>query len=142
MSMTHLLFDDEGKISRRQWWLATGALLAAYMLASMLAPKLLGHLRLDRPLMLFISIAVLLPFYSVNAKRFSAIGRNPELALIGAVLSAITTLSGVFLPLMAVNTVLGIALMLIILWYAVDLGVIDHNPVVDLPVIDPVRQRS
>jgi uncharacterized membrane protein YhaH (DUF805 family) len=140
--MTHLLFADEGKISRREWWLATSLLLAAYMLASALAMRLLGAQRLDRPLMLFISIAILLPFYSVNAKRFRAIGRRPELALFGAILSALTTLVGVFLPFQPVNTALGVALMLVILWYAVDLGVIDHSPIVTVPVIDRTRLQS
>jgi uncharacterized membrane protein YhaH (DUF805 family) len=147
MSMTHLLFDDEGKIARREWWLATGLLLAAYMLASALAARFLGSMRLDRPVMLFISIAILLPFYSVNAKRFRAVGRHSEWALIGAVLSALATLSGIFLPLHPFNTALGIALMLVILWYVVDLGVIDHTPVVDssdvdIPVVDRARSQS
>jgi uncharacterized membrane protein YhaH (DUF805 family) len=110
MTMTHLLFDDEGKITRRTWWLATALLLGVYMLASVLTSRLLGPLRLDRPIMLFISIAILLPFYAVNAKRFRAIGHRPELALIGAILSAITTLVDVFLPSLSINTVLGIAL--------------------------------
>ncbi len=142
MTMTHLLFDDEGKITRREWWLATGLLMAVYMLASILSARLLGPLRLDRPVMLFISIAILLPFHAVNAKRFRGIGRRSGLALFGAVLSALATLAGVFLPLSPVNSGLGIGLILVILWYAVDLGVVDHTPIVALPVIDRARSRS
>ncbi|MGL4635903.1 MAG: DUF805 domain-containing protein [Beijerinckiaceae bacterium] len=132
MTMTHLLFDDEGTITRRQWWLGSSVLMAVYMLAGFCVAKWLGHTGLDRAIMLFVSIAILLPFFSVNAKRFRAIGRSPSLALVGAFMSALATLSGDFLPLMPVNTGLGIILMLVIVWYTIDLGLVDHNPIVEI----------
>jgi len=127
MIMTQLLFDDEGVISRRQWWAGVAILIAAQSFAGWLAAHWLAPRGLDRPAVLFLSLAILIPFHAVNAKRFRAIGRPPSLALCGGALAALTTLADAFLKSPTLDLGLGLALIATILWYAVDLGVLDHD---------------
>jgi uncharacterized membrane protein YhaH (DUF805 family) len=122
MSLAQLLLDDEGVIARRQWWLGTALLLAAQLVAGWLARRHLGATGLDRPLMLFISIGLLIPFHSLNAKRFRAIGQPPRLALLGGGVALASILAGAFLPGAIVNIPLGLALLCVILWFAAALG--------------------
>jgi uncharacterized membrane protein YhaH (DUF805 family) len=131
MKLRQLLFDDEGVISRSQWWLGIGLLSLAYAVAGWVATKYFGRNHFDRVIMIFLSLVILIPTYSVNAKRFRAIGRPVELALVGICLAAAVTLSAQFLSLPRIDLVIGSALFLVILWYAVDLGIIDHAQPVD-----------
>ncbi len=125
--MTQLLFDDEGTISRRQWWIGTLMLLAVQQIAESVAGRWLAPLGLDRPVLLFTSLALLIPFHSVNAKRFRACGRSPARALWGGILAGLVILSGAFLRWPALDLILGLGLCLVILWYLVDLGILDHE---------------
>jgi uncharacterized membrane protein YhaH (DUF805 family) len=131
MKLWQLLFDDEGRIARRHWWLGMGLLTLGYGLMGWLTARHLGRTGLDRPFMILASLIVLIPTYSVNAKRFRAIGRAPELALVGMVVGGAATLSAHFLKLPRFDLTLGAALLLVIIWYAIDLGIIDHSQPVD-----------
>jgi uncharacterized membrane protein YhaH (DUF805 family) len=137
MNMAHILFDDEGVITRRQWWLGAALLLAAQLAAGWLAARQFGAVGLDRPLMLFVGIGLLIPFHSLNAKRFRAIGQPTWLALAGGGVAMASMLAGVFLPTHAVNIPLGLALLVVVVWFAVALGVYDPQP-----RIDPVARRA
>jgi uncharacterized membrane protein YhaH (DUF805 family) len=137
MGWLQVFFDDEGVISRRAWWLGTAALLAAQLGFGWLAARHAGPLGLDRPLMLFVSISLLIPFHSLNAKRFRAIGQPPWLALLGGCVALASILAGAFLPGAPVNIPLGLALLVVILWFAAALGVYDPPP-----RIDPAARRA
>lgn len=127
MTAFQLFFDDEGEIARRQWWIATLLLVILQMGMEMLASRLVPGG--SRGVSMFLSIAILIPFYSVNAKRFRAIGRSPSLALIGGLLTAASILIDTFLPLPALNMIFGFALLGVIIWYVIDLGVLAHDEV-------------
>jgi uncharacterized membrane protein YhaH (DUF805 family) len=133
MSVAQLLFDDEGVIARRQWWLGTALLLAVQLGAGWLARRHLGPSGLDRPSMLFVSISLLIPFHSLNAKRFRAIGQPPLLAVMGGAVALASILVGAFLPGAAVNIPLGLALLCVILWFAAALGCYDPPARIDVP---------
>ncbi len=75
--------------------------------------------------MLFVSIVLLIPFHSLNAKRFRAIDQPAWLALAGGAVALAAMLAGAFLPGHPVNIGLGLALLAVILWFAVALGVYD-----------------
>jgi uncharacterized membrane protein YhaH (DUF805 family) len=128
--MMRLLFDDEGEIARADWWLGTILLICLHALASALAVRLASPL-VASGIKTFLAIAVLVPFYSVNAKRFCATGRAPELALWGAVLPAFITLTALSGRWALLDLTLGLATLTVILWYIIDLGMIDHQPTVD-----------
>jgi uncharacterized membrane protein YhaH (DUF805 family) len=126
MTLLRLLLDDEGEIARRQWWIGTLLLVAAHAVAGLILHRLLGARHLDGPIMIFLSIAILIPFYAVNAKRFRAIGRSPNLALWGGVLTAAAVLQAQFLPSPALSTGIGWAMIAVIAWYIIDLGLFPH----------------
>jgi uncharacterized membrane protein YhaH (DUF805 family) len=142
MSMGQLFFNDEGVISRRQWWLGTIVLTLAYLGAGVLARRWLGAKGLDEAALLFMSIAILIPFHAVNTKRFRAIGRAPELALVGGLVSAAALLADHFLEIDALNIGLGWAMIMVIVWYVTDLGLYDHEAHASAGRIDAAIKRS
>jgi uncharacterized membrane protein YhaH (DUF805 family) len=130
MSWATLLFDDEGEISRKTWWAGTLLLVLLHGMAEYSASHILVGTEFAKPLMMFISLAILVPFYSVNAKRFRAIGRSPSQALIGGILPGLVILCDAFLAFQTLNLTFGLGMLVVILWFIIDLGVIDHSPVV------------
>ena len=142
MSMTQLLFDDEGKISRRQWWLGSGMLFALYMVLGIGMGRWLQGSGLDRPIMLFFSIAILIPFYAINAKRFRAMGRSPGLALWGGIVPCLSILIGTFLKAPWLDILLGWMMIGITIWYVIDLGVYAHGFSAYLARIDAAAKRN
>jgi len=141
MNLMQLLFDDEGAISRRQWWNGTLALVVAHVLAGWIAAVALGPSGLDRPAMLFVSLALLIPFHAVNAKRSRAIGRPPVLALAAAAIAGASILAGAFARTPELDLSLGLGLTAAILWCVLDLGVLDHAAGVDPARIDAAAKR-
>jgi uncharacterized membrane protein YhaH (DUF805 family) len=128
MELARILFSDEGVITRRQWWLGSFILIAFQLLAGHMAAREFGQLGFDRPLMLFISIALLIPFHSLNMKRFRAIGQPTWFALAGGGIAMASILTGSFLPGHPVNIPMGLALLVVILWFAASLGCYDPPP--------------
>jgi uncharacterized membrane protein YhaH (DUF805 family) len=126
-SWTRLLFDDEGMISRKTWWAGTLLLVFLHGTAEFFSSRILATSDLARPFMLFVSLAILVPFYSVNAKRFRAIGRSPSKALIGGILPGLVILCDVYLAFDTLNITFGLAMLGVMIWYILDLGVFDHD---------------
>jgi uncharacterized membrane protein YhaH (DUF805 family) len=137
MTLRHLFFSDEGTISRRAWWFGILAISVFHLAAGWLAARYLGHAGLDRALMLFLSIALLIPVHSINVKRFRAIGLPPLLALLGGGIALASMLSGTFLPGAPLNIPLGLLLLVTIVAFAALLGI--HDPA---PRIDPEARRA
>jgi uncharacterized membrane protein YhaH (DUF805 family) len=127
LSWIRLLFDDEGMISRKTWWAGTILLVLFYAAAQFFAARLLGEMQLARPFMMFVSLSILVPFYSVNAKRFRAIGRSSNQALIGGILPGLVILADFYVAFDTLNILFGLATLCIIIWYILDLGVFDHH---------------
>ena len=132
MNIAQLLFDDDGVVSRKEWWIGTCILISAHTLAGSLAFRFLGASGLDRAVMLFISIVILVPFYAINSKRFRFIRRAPNLALAGGLVPALATLSPMFIGWRSLDMVLGLLLMLTFIWYVIDLGFIEHGGQIDV----------
>ena len=128
--MMRLLFNDEGEIARSDWWLGHALVFSLHALASAVAARLATPLVADG-LKVFLSILVLIPFYTINAKRFRATGRSAQLALWGSALPALSTLVGLHLRWLPLEVALGLATLAVIIWFIVDLGMIDHQPMVD-----------
>jgi uncharacterized membrane protein YhaH (DUF805 family) len=129
MNVFRLFLDDEGEITRRQWWAGVGTLVLLQIVAQLTIVWKFSIHGLDRGLLVFLSIAMVLPFHSLNAKRFRAIGRSPLLALPGAIVGTGLGLAGTFAPQFMLTVVLGAAAVLIWIWYVVDLGFVDHDSV-------------
>jgi uncharacterized membrane protein YhaH (DUF805 family) len=137
MELARILFSDEGVISRRQWWLGASVLIGFQLLAGYAAAREFGRQGFDRPLMLFVAIALLIPFHSLNMKRFRAIGQPTWFALAGAAVAMASVLAGAFLPGHPVNILLGLSLLGVILWFVAALGCYDPPP-----RIDPAPRRA
>jgi uncharacterized membrane protein YhaH (DUF805 family) len=131
MNMARLLLDDEGIVSRREWWLGIAVLSGLHLAAGWLSARHLGALGLDRALMLFVAITLLIPVHSLNAKRFRAIGLPGWLALAGGGVALVSILCGSFVPGAAVNILLGLLLLVTIVAFAALLGVYDPAPRID-----------
>jgi len=132
MPWTKLLFHDEGRITRRQWWAGSSLLVMLHMATEYCAGRYLMQTGFERPVILFMTLAILVPFYSVNVKRFRAIGRSPSQAIVGGILPGLAVLSDVFLQLPAVDTLIGLGVLVVLIWYIIDLGVLDHQPAIDV----------
>jgi uncharacterized membrane protein YhaH (DUF805 family) len=143
MELARILFSDEGVISRRQWWMGASILVGFQLLAGHAAAREFGRQGLDRPLMLFVAIALLIPFHSLNMKRFRAIGQPTWFALAGGAVAMASILAGAFLPGHPVNILIGLGLLGVILWFAAALGCYDPPPKIDLPHnVDPAARRA
>ncbi|MGL5115066.1 MAG: hypothetical protein ACRC7G_14845 [Beijerinckiaceae bacterium] len=127
MNVFRLFLDDEGEITRRQWWIGVATLVFVQIVAQLTVVWQFAALGLDRGLLVFLGIAMVLPFHALNAKRFRAIGRPPLLALPGAVVGICLGLASTFAPQFIFAAALGFAAVLIWVWYVVDLGFVDHD---------------
>ena len=137
-----LFFDDEGVISRQLWWTGTLFLLGLSMAIGWVVARATGNADHTEALMIFCSIAMLIPFHAVNAKRFRAIGRSPVLALWGGVVPAASVLADSFANWPAVDIVLGWMIMGIMVWYVLDLGIYPHESHASRSRIDAAVKRA
>jgi uncharacterized membrane protein YhaH (DUF805 family) len=131
MNLARILLADEGVIGRREWWAGTALLIGVQLLAGWVVSRHIGHRGHAQAIMLFVSIAMLIPFHSLNAKRFRAIGQPAGLAFAGGGIGMAAILCGAFLPGHAVNIPLGLALLAVIVWFAAALGFYDPPPRID-----------
>jgi uncharacterized membrane protein YhaH (DUF805 family) len=142
MSVLQLFFDDEGVISRRTWWVGTLVLLFASMGIGWAATRIVAQPGLGEALAVFSAIAMLIPFHSVNAKRFRAIGRNPALALWGGLVPALSILVDLYLDWPSLDLLLGWMMIVILVWYVLDLGFYPHEDHASQARIDGVVNRA
>jgi uncharacterized membrane protein YhaH (DUF805 family) len=137
-----LFFDDEGVISRQLWWVGTLLLLAACMAMGWGVGRMTGNTGPADALMIFCSIAMLIPFHAVNAKRFRAIGRSPMLALWGGMVPVTSVLVDSFFDLPAMDILLGWMIMGVMVWYVLDLGIYPHESHAPRQRIDAAIKRA
>jgi uncharacterized membrane protein YhaH (DUF805 family) len=128
MNMGHILFNDEGHISRREWWAGTIVLMLAQTGLGWLSHRYLDAYGAGQAAALFVSIVLLIPFYSVNVKRLQALGLPSWVALWMGALALVAILSGAFLPGHAINIPLGLALLCVIVGGAIWLGFYEPPP--------------
>jgi uncharacterized membrane protein YhaH (DUF805 family) len=83
--------------------------------------------RIEPSLLVFLSIAALVPFHTLNVKRLRDRGRPEWLGLAAALPAAVAALSVAFRPatgaLGPVDVVVGISLVAAAIWMFLDLGV-------------------
>lgn len=142
MNPMRLFFDDEGVISRQLWWTGTLFLLAVSMVMGSGVSRMTGNTSHTEALMIFCSIALLIPFHAVNAKRFRAIGRSPALALWGGIIPAASVLADSFTDWPAMDILLGWMIMAIMVWYMLDLGLYPHEAHAPRKRIDAAVKRA
>jgi uncharacterized membrane protein YhaH (DUF805 family) len=142
MTPMRLFFDDEGVISRQLWWAGTLFLLGSSMAMGSGVARMTGNTGHKEALMIFCSIALLIPFHALNAKRFRAIGRSPVLALWGGIIPAASVLADSFTNWPVMNILLGWMIMGVMVWYVLDLGVYPHEAHAPRNRIDAAVKRA
>jgi uncharacterized membrane protein YhaH (DUF805 family) len=127
MDFGYILTSTEGRIPRSQWWagllvIAVVGIVLALLIAWLFGPTTVGLL-----LTLVLQIALIFPSYALSAKRFQDRDKPGSLALIGIGLGLVQTLARViglsnpFQPT-ALDWILSIALLIVGIWYLIELG--------------------
>jgi uncharacterized membrane protein YhaH (DUF805 family) len=129
MDFSNLFMSMEGRIGRQNYWIGLVILVVIGIIISQLIAFLFGYTNLLARLLNFIYvIAIAYPAYALMAKRFQDRGKNGTLAgiLIGlSILGALLGLFGLTGDPLAPNTfgtILGLATLVVAIWYLIELG--------------------
>lgn len=129
MDFSNLFMSMEGRIGRQNYWIGLVILVVIGIIISQLIAFLFGYTSLLARLLNFIYvIAIAYPAYALMAKRFQDRGKNGTLAgiLIGlSILGALLGLFGLTGDPLAPNTfgtILGLATLVVAIWYLIELG--------------------
>jgi uncharacterized membrane protein YhaH (DUF805 family) len=124
--MLRVYLDDEGVIDRGHWWVGTLGLLVVLASLEGLVNSVPALAAYASGLMLFLALAALVPFHTMNIKRLRDRRRPEWLALAAAIPPAFAALSTAFRPatgpLGTLDMVIGSAMLLVALWAVLDLG--------------------
>ena len=131
MDFSHLYLSTEGRIGRKMWWIGSIILAVIAIVISLIVSGLFGPLSFATRLIDFIVVLVLAyPAYALAAKRFQDRNKNGALGaiLIGiGVLSSLLQLFGLTgspVDPNALGMVLGLATLIVAIWYLIDLGIL------------------
>jgi uncharacterized membrane protein YhaH (DUF805 family) len=129
MDFSNLFMSMDGRIGRQNYWIGLVILIVIGIIISQLIAFLFGYTSLLARLLNFIYvIAIAYPAYALMAKRFQDRGKNGTLAgiLIGlSILGALLGLFGLTGDPLAPNTfgtILGLATLVVAIWYLIELG--------------------
>jgi uncharacterized membrane protein YhaH (DUF805 family) len=131
MDFGYILTSTQGRIPRSQWWAGLAILIVISIVLALLIGYALGGVMTTagRIAILILQIVMLYPSYALSAKRFQDRNKPGVLALIGiglAILQSLATLVGLSNPLAptAVDWILNIALLIVGIWYLIELGIL------------------
>jgi uncharacterized membrane protein YhaH (DUF805 family) len=127
MDFGYILTSTEGRIPRSQWWAGLLVIAVVGVVLALLIAWLFGPTTVGLLLTLVLQIALIFPSYALSAKRFQDRDKPGSLALIGIGLGLVQTLARViglsnpFQPT-ALDWILSIALLIVGIWYLIELG--------------------
>lgn len=127
MDFGYILTSTEGRIPRSQWWAGLVVLVVIGVVLAFLLAWLFGPTTIGLIATLILQIALIFPSYALSAKRFQDRDKPGSLALIGIGLGVLQTLarlvglSNPFQPT-ALDWILSIALLIVGIWYLIELG--------------------
>ena len=127
MDFGYILTALDGRIPRSQWWaglilLAVIGIVLALVIAWAFGPTTFGLL-----LTLALQLVLIFPSYAISAKRFQDRDKPGNLAFIGIGLGIVQTLGRLLglsdpLQLTAFDWILSLALLIVGIWYLIELG--------------------
>lgn len=131
MDFSHLYLSTEGRIGRQSFWIGHLILAAIGIVFLMIIAAIFGQLSFATRVMNFLyALIIAYPAYAVSAKRFQDRNKNGAL---GAILIGLTLLSSL-LSLIgltgdpvtpnALGMMLGIATLVVAVWFLVELGIL------------------
>ena len=127
MDFGYILGSLDGRIPRSQWWAGVGVIVAIGVVLGLLIAWLFGPTTIGLIVTLLLQLALLYPSYALSAKRFQDRDKPGGLALIGMGLGILQTvarligLSNPFAPNLF-DWILSVALMIVGIWYLIELG--------------------
>jgi uncharacterized membrane protein YhaH (DUF805 family) len=129
MDFGYILTSTEGRIPRSQWWAGLAVIVVIGILLAFLIAWIFGPTMIGLVATLILQVALIYPSYALSAKRFQDRDKPGSLALIGIGLGLLQTLARVlglsnpFQP-NAIDWVLSIALLIVGIWYLIELGIL------------------
>lgn len=129
MDFGYILTSTEGRIPRSQWWAGLAVLVVVGIALALLIAWIFGPTMIGLVATLILQVALIYPSYALSAKRFQDRDKPGSLALIGIGLGLLQTLARVlglsnpFQPT-AIDWVLSIALLIVGIWYLIELGIL------------------
>lgn len=129
MDFAYILSSTQGRIPRSQWWAGLVVLVIIGVVLALIIGWVLGPTLIGLIATLILQVILLYPSYALSAKRFQDRNKPGGLALIGIGLGILQTLArlvGLSNPLAptAVDYILGIALLIVGIWYLIELGIL------------------
>ncbi len=129
MDFGYILTSTQGRIPRSQWWAGLVILAVIGVVLGLLIAWVLGMTMVGLIATLVLQIILLYPSYCISAKRFQDRNKPAGLALIGiglAILQTLARLVGLSNPYnpTAVDWILNIALIIVGIWYLIELGIL------------------
>ena len=129
MDFGYILSSTQGRIPRSQWWAGLVVLVIIGVVLALIITWLLGPTTVGLIATLILQVILLYPSYALSAKRFQDRDKPGGLALIGIGLGIVQTLarlvglSNPYAPT-AIDYILGIALLIVGIWYLIELGIL------------------
>jgi uncharacterized membrane protein YhaH (DUF805 family) len=129
MDFGYILTSTQGRIPRSQWWAGLLVLVIIGVVLALIIGWVLGPTTIAIIATLILQVILLYPSYALSAKRFQDRDKPGGLALIGIGLGILQTLarlvglSNPFNPT-AIDWILNIALLIVGIWYVIELGIL------------------
>lgn len=129
MDFAYILSSTQGRIPRSQWWAGLVVLVIIGVVLALIIGWVLGPTLIGLIATLILQVILLYPSYALSAKRFQDRNKPGGLALIGIGLGIVQTLarlvglSNPFAPT-TVDWILNIALLIVGIWYLIELGIL------------------
>ncbi len=129
MDFAYILSSTQGRIPRSQWWAGLVILVIIGVVLALIIGWVLGPTLIGLIATLILQVILLYPSYALSAKRFQDRNKPGGLALIGIGLGILQTLarlvglSNPFAPT-TVDWILNIALLIVGIWYLIELGIL------------------
>ena len=127
LDLGFILSVTEGRSTRTQWWIGFGVLAVMTTLLALIIIWAYGSTPTSLILTLAVQLFLIFPAYALFAKRFQDRDKPGGLALIGiglGIVQTLTRLLGLSNPMAptAVDWILNILLLIVGIWYLIELG--------------------
>ncbi len=150
MDFAYILTSTSGRIPRSQWWAGLVILVVIAIILAVIISWIFGgaFTIAGRIAMLILNLILLYPSYALSAKRFQDRNKPGSLALIGiglTLLQSLLTLIGVMgnpFNQNALDWIFGILLLIVGIWYLIELGILRGTVGSNTYGPDPLEGRA
>lgn len=147
MDFNYLFTSFDGRINRAKWWIGILIIAAVGFIVSLVLLPLFGIGFMGRLVSLIVQVILFYPAYAVGAKRFQDRDKPSSYALVGPGASivyglmALVGLVGDPVSTGFLDGLFGIVMLVIFIWYVVDLGIMKGTDGANQYGPDPLAGR-